>query len=181
MNRLPVVEALFAAHRAELVAFAEKRLGSRALAEDVVQQAVVRALGSAGELRDARSGRAWLFTITRRLIADHFRRRLDAALEDELEDVQEPTDRSCACVLANLEQLKPDFAHVLRRVVLEETSLSALATELGLSTNATTVRVSRARAALRERLRAHCGTDSLRECLDCSCDERGCCADRASS
>jgi DNA-directed RNA polymerase specialized sigma24 family protein len=48
MTSAPLVDTLLAAHRAELVAFAEQQLGSRAVAEDVVQQAAVRALDAAG-------------------------------------------------------------------------------------------------------------------------------------
>lgn len=169
------VETLFAAHRGELVAFAERRLGSHALAEDVVQQAALRALGGVEALRDPQSGRAWLFTIVRRLLVDHFRTRLEAKLTREPEAEVDAADFGCSCVLANVAQLKPEFAHVLRRVVFEEAPLATVATELGLSTNAATVRLSRARAALRDQLRAHCGTESLQACLDCACDERGCC------
>jgi RNA polymerase sigma-70 factor (ECF subfamily) len=172
----PSIETLLAAHRDELVAFVERRLGSRAVADDVVQQAAVRALVAANELRDARSGRAWLFRITRRLVADHLRSRLDAPLLDELASEDDDTaEFGCACVLANLEHLKPEFAHILRRVVFETAPLSAVASELGITVNAATVRLSRARTALKERLRAHCGTNSLRACLTCTCEERGCC------
>lgn len=169
------VETLFAAHRSELVAFAARRLGSHSLAEDVVQQAALRAVGGVGALRDPQSGRAWLFTIVRRLVADHLRTRLDAKLSREPEAEVDAHDFGCSCVLANVAQLKPEFAHVLRRVIFEDAPLGTVAAELGLSTNAATVRLSRARAALRDRLRAHCGTESLRDCLDCACDERGCC------
>jgi RNA polymerase sigma factor (sigma-70 family) len=171
-----LVDALLAAHRRELLAFAERRLGARAPAEDIVQQAALRALQFADRLRDPQSGRAWLFKITRRLLADHVRHRPDLQLSVEPEA---PTDAAeafgCACVLANVQQLKAEHALVLRRAIFEGASMSALGAELGLSANAVTVRVSRARAALRDQLRNHCGTDSLRACLDCVCQERGCC------
>lgn len=169
------VETLFAAHRGELVAFAERRLGSHALAEDVVQQAALRALGGVETLRDPQSGRAWLFTIVRRLLADHFRARLEVKLALEPEAEVDAQDFGCSCVLVNVAQLKPEFAYVLQRVIFEDAPLATVAAELGLSTNAATVRLSRARSALRNQLLTHCGTDSLRACLDCACDERGCC------
>jgi DNA-directed RNA polymerase specialized sigma24 family protein len=170
------IGSLVATHRGELVAFAEKRVGSRALAEDLVQQASLRAVGGVQDLRDLDAGRAWLLKITRRVIADHFRARPEAGQVFGLSSAASD-DFGCACVLANLHELKPEFAQVLRRVVVDGTPLAALASELGLSYNAATVRLSRARAALREQLREHCGADSLRECLDCGCQERGCCED----
>lgn len=143
------VENLFAAHRGELVAFVERRMGSRAIAEDLVQQAAVRALVGAEALRDARAGRAWLFTITRRLLSDYARARTEVPLVDEHAAEVEADELGCACVLENLEHLKPDFAHVLRRVVFDGAALADVAAELGLTTNAATVRLSRARTALR--------------------------------
>jgi RNA polymerase sigma-70 factor (ECF subfamily) len=37
------------------------------------------------------------------------------------------------------------------------------------------VRLHRARTALKARLKQHCGTTSVGSCVDCGCDERGCC------
>jgi RNA polymerase sigma-70 factor (ECF subfamily) len=175
------IETLLAAHRAELVAFVERRLGSRAVADDVVQQTAVRALVASNGLRDARAGRAWLFRITRRLVADHLRARAQAPLLDDLARDDDAAEFGCACVLANLEQLKPEFAQILRRVVFDAASLSTVASELGMTANTATVRLSRARTALKERLRVHCGTNSLRACLTCTCEERGCCVRKARS
>ena len=174
---LQVVDALLTAHRGELLAFVERRLGTRGSAEDIVQQAALRAVQAADRLRDPQSGRAWLFKITRRLLADQLRGRSELQLAGEPDALVDATEGfGCACVLANVQQLKPEHAQVLRRTIFEGTSMTALGAELGVSPNAATVRVSRARAALREQLRNHCGTDSLRACLDCGCDERGCCA-----
>ena len=176
IEAVQVVDALLTAHRGELLAFVERRLGTRAPAEDIVQEASLRALQAAERLRDPQSGRAWLFKITRRLLADQLRRRSELQLAGEPDALFDGTEGfGCACVLANVQQLKPEHAHILRRVIFEGTSMAALGSELGVSPNAATVRVSRARAALREQLRNHCGTDSLRACLDCVCDERGCC------
>lgn len=173
-----IVESLLAAHRCTLVAFAERRLGSRAAAEDVVQQASIRALGGADRLRDAGRGRAWLFQITRRLVVDQLRERaMRTSSERQLPVSDEDAAvLGCSCVIANLQQLAAADAHILRRSTIDGVSAAALASELGVSPNAATVRLSRARASLREQLRNHCGTESLRDCIDCACNTRGCCA-----
>ena len=62
---------------------------------------------------------------------------------------------------------------ILRRVDLGEESLTAVAAELGISPNTAAVRLHRARKGLSEALLAHCGTSSLRACLDCGCEEAG--------
>ena len=170
-----LLEEVFAAHRGELLAFAERRMGSRATAEDLVQQAALKAVAQAGMLRDPKAGRAWLFKILRRLVVDHFRERSSAPLAHEAPAKADGEEFGCACVLANLQRIRPDFAYLLRRVVFEHAPLVDVASDLGLSANAVSVRLSRARTALREQLRAHCGTQSLRGCLDCECAERGCC------
>jgi DNA-directed RNA polymerase specialized sigma24 family protein len=180
--RSRTVESLLAEHRATLVVFVERRLGSRAAAEDVVQQASVRALGHAAQLRDTGAGRAWLFQITRRLVADRLREKAVQNVGNEsdvlLSGGGDP-EFGCACVIANLHRLPDADAGLLRRAIIDGASATELAKELGVSTNATTVRLSRARAALREQLRRHCGTESLRECIDCACNTRGCCSTEA--
>ncbi|WP_231905552.1 sigma-70 family RNA polymerase sigma factor [Streptomyces davaonensis] len=62
-------------HREGLVSYAEKMLGDRGLAEDIVQETVIRAwrnidrlLGTDGSVR------SWLFTVTRNLVIDWVRK-----------------------------------------------------------------------------------------------------------
>lgn len=169
------VDELIVAHRAELLAFLERRVQSRAHAEDLVQQVAVRALAAASTLKSFETGRAWLFQITRHLLSDQLRgARPQSQLASDLEP-DEDSKFGCQCVLANLLALKPEQALILQRVIIDGVSIAALAGELKVSVNAANVRVHRARAALREQLRAHCGTVSLRDCLDCAYSERGCC------
>jgi len=178
-EHVPVVKALLVAHRDELIAFAVRRAGGKQAAEDVVQLAALRALASAAQLRDPQAGRAWLFRITRSVLAEQYRRRHVAASSASTSDGSPERDEvfGCRCVLANLKRCKPEHAEILGRVVVDGVSIASAAGELGITVNAATVRVHRARESLKQRLRAHCGTDSLRACLDCSCAERGCCED----
>lgn len=83
---------------------------------------------------------------------------------------------NCGCVLVQVQQMSPDHAELLQRVVVDGVSTTRVAAELGITPNAAMVRLHRARTALVERLRSHCGTTSLRGCIDCGCEERGCCA-----
>lgn len=176
------VARLLLAHRAELLGFvqARTRRHTQLQADDLVQQVATLALLHADELRDPAQGRAWLFRITRNLLADALRQRaptpagLDPTAEAHVGEDPAP-DSTCQCVLARVQTLKPEYAELLRHVVLDERPVSGVAAELGISPGNAMVRLHRARAALRQRLEAHCGTRSLRECLSCCCDERGCC------
>ena len=48
-----------------------------------------------------------------------------------------------------------------------------LADGLGITVNNASVRLHRARRAMRDALCEHCGTDSLRSCQDCPCEDVG--------
>ena len=73
--------------------------------------------------------------------------------------------------LGQLDRIRPEYADMLRRVDIDEERLPEVASSLGITVNNATVRLHRARKALRDQLRSFCGVDSLRACLDCSCDE----------
>lgn len=167
-----------AAERDVYLAFVRARVGSSADAEDVLQQALVRATARAGDLRDRGRLRAWFFQILRRTIADHHADRAlrEAKLEMLAVGVRDVAEASpddggtCACSLGQLELLRPEYAELLRRVDIEEQPLAVVAQALGVTVNNATVRLHRARKALRERLRAVCGTDSMKACLSCGCE-----------
>lgn len=180
-----LVARLLSEHRSALLRFVRGRLGDDAAAEDVVQQVSMRALKHVGGLRDAAAGRAWLFRIARNALADArvLDRRAPVALDaPELAALADPSvsgedDYSCRCVLKQAQALKAEYATLLSAVVVDGRPIVSVAAELGISANNATVRMHRARAALKQRLIDHCGTDSLRACLTCSCDERRCCGD----
>jgi len=58
---------------------------------------------------------------------------------------------------------------IRQRVDLEERSVSEVAHEVGVTPNNATVRLHRARQALKTRLEGTCGACAARGCLDCSC------------
>jgi len=177
------IEALLREHRGELVGFVRRRIGHLVDPEDVLQQAAVRALSSANSLQDPTRVRAWFFRILRNVITDELRALgvPTRALSTDDEGAADPPaeaagveDQACTCALALAQTLKPEYRDVLERVVIDETPVTSLAAELGVTPNNATVRLHRARRALRVILREHCGTDSLRARLDCACDQKGC-------
>jgi RNA polymerase sigma factor (sigma-70 family) len=174
-----VVDTLVREHREALVAFVRRRAGHLVDPDDVVQEASVRALARIDQLRDPARGRAWLFRIVRNVLADDLRRLGVPARdvhEQELASVPDDPGDPCRCALALARTLKPEYSEILERVVIDDAPIVAVAADLGVTPNNATVRLHRARRALRETLQEHCGTASLRACLTCSCDERGCCA-----
>ncbi len=69
-----VMQALVDNHR-QFLAFLERRVESRADAEDILQDAFVRGLEKGGQLRDGESAVAWFYRLLRNAVVDHYRRR----------------------------------------------------------------------------------------------------------
>lgn len=179
-NALPeaVMTELVASHR-EFVAFVQRRLGDRALAEDIVQDAFVKGLERGGELRSDESARAWFYRVLRNAIVDRHRRTSTtgaalAALADELQRAEAEPDSAadrevCGCMVRLIDTLPPDQAQALRRIELDGVAVKDFAAEAGLGESNAGVRVFRARKALRERVTRACGTCAEHGCFDCTC------------
>ncbi len=164
-------------HR-EFLSFLERRVESRAVAEDILQAAFARGL-ERGAGVDNEKVVAWFYRVLRNAVIDHYRQRSTAerALEAwtrKFPDVQEPEaelrQEICQCVSSLLETLKPEYRDALQIVDLQEGKLKDLAQQSGITAENAAVRVHRARAALRRQIEKACGTCSVHGCLDCSCE-----------
>ncbi|MCY1057669.1 sigma-70 family RNA polymerase sigma factor [Nannocystis sp. SCPEA4] len=172
-----VVSRLVANHR-EFLAFLQARVGSRAVAEDILQDAFVRGLDKIGELRDDEAAVAWFYRLLRNAVIDRHRRdaasgrRLDA-LAAELEEAVEPAPELrgavCQCVARLADTLKPEYAEALRRIELDGLAVKDYAAEAGITSGNAAVRVFRAREALKKQVVRSCGTCADHGCLDCTC------------
>lgn len=171
---------LLAEHHGRFLAFLRNRLDSDAVAEDILQDAYAKGLEKVAQVRDSESVVAWFYSLLRNSVIDHYRKagtekKVKAALEREGEPSFEPELRQkiCTCVSAVLPTLKPEYAEIVGEVELGEKSIAEVAAQRGLTTNNATVRLHRARAALRRRLVEVCGACSTHGCLDCTCQTAG--------
>ena len=173
----PILDGLLSQRR-QFLRFLERRVSSPTIAEDILQNAYLRALQREGELRSGESGTAWFYRILRNAVIDFYRHRSveDRALTqwaNELETTVEPDDLTrdivCQCIAGVLPSLKPNYADILRNVDLEESSLADFATGNDISVPNATVRIHRARQALKKALVATCGSCSAHGCLNCNC------------
>lgn len=169
------LDLLLDQHRA-LLAFVERRVGDRAVAEDLLQQAFVKGLEKGDQIRDDETLLAWFYRVLRNAITDHHRRRAAAGraterVAAETDEAIEPefADAICQCISALVPTLKPEQAELLRRVDLEDQPVHAAAVALGLSLGNARVRLHRAREGLREAVRRTCGTCLSHGCTDCTC------------
>lgn len=165
--------------RDRLLALVRRRAGPGVDAEEVVQVASERALARVDQLRNLERVEAWVSRIACNAAIDELRRRNSALVEldeAELAEQREKDVVDCWCVLAQVGSLKTEYATILRRVVIDGARVTDVAVELGLSANNATVRLHRAREALRKQMQKHCGTIDVRSCSECGCAERQCCA-----
>ena len=161
----------------EFLGFLRARLGSEEAARDALQAAYLKAIEKAHTIDDEESTTAWFYRLLRNALVDSRRRRQveTQMLEREKAEIEvtggdDDLFRAvCSCVGGVIETLKPDFAGLLRRVDLEGASVPEAAREAGLTRSNAGVRLHRARAALRDRLREVCGACSRHGCLDCRC------------
>jgi RNA polymerase sigma factor (sigma-70 family) len=170
------VAALVANHR-EFLRFVERRVGSRALAEEIVQDAFVRTLDQGSEIRDSVIG--WFYRVVRNAVVDHQRRQASAnrrleefAAELATEESDAELSRvACACVNELARTLKPEYADALRQIEIAGVSVKDYAAAQGISAGNAGVRIFRAREALRKQVARSCGTCAEHGCLDCSCGQ----------
>lgn len=180
------LETQLLASRQRFLDFVAAHIDDRALAEDVLQDALVRAVTAAEGLRDESRIVPWFYRILRNAIIDAYRRRdverrRTEPLADDapFADMTAEDERTlCECFRALVPTLRPEYADVIASVELGEESPAAAAERLGITPNNLKVRRHRARRALRERLAETCRLCSEHGCLDCTCGRAGG-ADRA--
>lgn len=175
--RAPPAVAAFITGRRKFLDFLRARVSDDE-AEDILQRASVKILERGAGLRDAARAEAWIYRLLRNELTDHYRRAalrakriMDGPADLDTLPAREPAleRHLCPCAVTEMTGLVPDYAEALRSVTMEGESISGLATRRGISVNNATVRLHRARKALRHRLEARCGDCAGAGCLDCTC------------
>jgi RNA polymerase sigma-70 factor, ECF subfamily len=158
-------QALCQSLRPDLLRFAFWLSRDRALAEDVVQESMLRAWKARDSLLDEAAAKPWLLTIIRREYARTFeRKRLTTVDVDELIAREEPLlaaaeAQDMSDVRAAMLRLPDEYREPLVLQVLLGYSTAEIASELDLSVPAVLTRLCRAR----RQLRAACGEDTSQD------------------
>jgi RNA polymerase sigma factor (sigma-70 family) len=164
--------------RKQFLHFVRRRVDSTPTAEDILQSAYTRALEQSSTIRSEESAAAWFYRILRNAVIDHYRHRSaeDRALERWAQDLATETTPNpqtqeivCECILEALGTMKPAYSEILRSVDLADTTLDIFAKKIGITTGNATVRVHRARRALKKQLTLICGTCAKHGCINCTC------------
>ncbi|MEM9038678.1 MAG: sigma-70 family RNA polymerase sigma factor [Actinomycetota bacterium] len=166
--------------RSNLEAFVAARV-RRDEADDIIQLAALRAMERADALDDPARVVAWLYRIHRNLIIDTYRqrareRRYVETVDEVPDGAAAPADDPCDCSVAQAKRLTPNYAAILSLVDSDGLRLSEAAHRLQVTVNNATVRLHRARKALRQAMLEHCGVRDSDDCADCRCVYDACCA-----
>ena len=130
----------------------------KAIAEDVVQEALLRAWKSLDALRDESSAKQWLLTIVRRENARYFeRRRLETVDIDNLTASQaallaEAPNEQLDDLRESIYELEDDYREPLVLQVLMGYSTAEIGELMGLKQGAVLTRLHRARAKLKDKV-----------------------------
>jgi RNA polymerase sigma-70 factor (ECF subfamily) len=153
--------------RPDLFRFAFWLARDRGVAEDVVQEALLRAWRSRESLADAAAAKPWLLTIIRREHARLFeRKRHETVPLDELvadgspELAAEDTDQETLDLRRAIFTLEADYREPLVMQVLMGLSTQEIADQLGLTQAAVLSRLFRARQKLRAALGVPAGGEA---------------------
>jgi RNA polymerase sigma-70 factor, ECF subfamily len=155
-------QALCQSLRPDLLRFAFWLARDRALAEDVVQETMIRAWKAQDSLLDEGAAKPWFLTIIRREYARSFERKRFVTVDvEELIAKEEPMlaaadDQELTELRAAIFKLPGEYREPLVMQVLMGYSTAEIAAELGLSNAAVLTRLFRAR----KQLRVMCGEDT---------------------
>jgi RNA polymerase sigma-70 factor, ECF subfamily len=158
-------QALCQSLRPDLLRFAFWLSRDRALAEDVVQESMLRAWKAQDSLLDEDAAKPWFLTIIRREYSRTFERKRLATVDvDELIANEAPIlgageEQDLSEMRAALFKLPDEYREPLLLQVLMGYSTAEIARELNLSGPAVLTRLFRAR----QQLRVLCGEDSSRD------------------
>lgn len=162
------VTRLLESMRPDLLRFAQWLCRDRAIAEDIVQESLLRAWKSRESLKDPAAARPWLLTIVRREHARLYeRKRLELVPLDEIAETQliaavaEPESELFALRHAIM-KLPVEYREPLVLQVIGGFTTEEIAQELALSSTAVLTRLFRAR----NKLRVICGMSAAPDVPD---------------
>ncbi len=148
-------EALCGQLRPDLYRFAFWLARDRAVAEDVVQDTLLRAWRSFGSLGDEAAARPWLLTIARREFARRFERKTFETVDvDDLAELEDPAlaaqdSQEVLDMRAAIFALDSDYREPLVLQVLMGYTTEEIATHMELTPGAVLTRLFRARQKLK--------------------------------
>lgn len=161
-TKLRVVRRELASNYKRYRTMAARRLRDDVAADDVVQAFALKALERAEQLRDIQAVHGWLRRLFETTLIDFCRRRStrcqrEVAFEIEIHDrpseaLTNTVPDPIGTIVSLMLNIKQEYADVIYRLDLIDQPMEEAAQELHITVNNLTVRVHRARRALRDAL-----------------------------
>ena len=153
-----------------LYTYVSRRVGGdRSLAEDLVQEAWMRALDDWSAKGVPNEPLAWLIRVSRNILVSHFRRIRPQQLEPEVIDlsVEDPrlapsTPETAALIGWGMAQLRRTHSDILEAFYFDEKSVREIAGERSISERAVEGRLHRAREKLKRKLKKRLSPKAFR-------------------
>jgi RNA polymerase sigma-70 factor (ECF subfamily) len=162
VQRAATSEAIWLEFHDALLGFISRRVPSREVAEDLLQEVMLRIHRSAAEIERVDAVGSWVHAVARNAITDYYRsastRRELAAGSDVGENVADEAETNppeargelAACVAPLLRHLSPSFREALTLTELEGLTQEDAAGRVGISLSGMKSRVQRARSQLKQ-------------------------------
>jgi RNA polymerase sigma-70 factor (ECF subfamily) len=146
-----------------ILKFCQFRVSDREQALDITQEAFMRLWHSLSIGQQIKNGKAYIFTLTRRLIIDWYRKKKSISLEEmnelkemEYEMVDEKTihgldlEPESRFLLQKMDLLPPKHREILELRFIQDLTPLEIGNLLGISANVASVRIYRAVAELKK-------------------------------
>lgn len=179
------LENLWDQYCRRLLAFIRQRVSNDADAEDILQEVFIRIHRNLCCASEWNKPESWIYTVTRNLIIDYYRRRRDwAEIPETLiteVDFEEP-DAEAQLALSlreTIDVLPEPYRQALIMTEYQGLSQKELAEKLGLSYSGAKSRLQRARLKLRDLLLACCHFELDRRGRIIDYYQRCCCCNPA--
>lgn len=176
-----IISKLLEQHK-RFLSFLAGHVSNEQAAKEILQQGMLKAVENSVSLKESDNLIPWFYRILRNLLVDYYRANASEAKKNEafaaelmaseknlVAPVDELGSAVCKCLDGLLPTLQPAYAELLRKVDFEGRGIDEVSHELGLTPNSLSVKLHRARKALRKSLERTCGACTKHACLDCSC------------
>jgi RNA polymerase sigma-70 factor (ECF subfamily) len=159
---------LYETHERAVLAFALRRTTTSADAEDVAAETFIVAWRRFDQLPATGAPLPWLYGVARKLLANQRRgadrrQRLDARIAEQPQSEQRViAGTATSSALAALERLRPDDQELLKFVAWEDLSHAEIGWILGITANAVSIRLHRARHRYEQELHGRPDGDDMK-------------------
>ncbi len=157
-------------YRTTLYRFILIRVKDPGMAEDIVQDVLIKVYERLNTLQDQEKILSWMYQITRNVIVDYYRKQrpkedIDEAVMAKEIDIEEDVEKKLAqCILPMVNQLPSNYQQAIKMAEFDGLTQKEIAQKQGLSLSGAKSRIQRGRKLIKK---------MLLECCRVELDHRG--------